>query len=363
MRMKTFYWLEIWVDPTKHKKVKKVMGDSSKETARSILKLFPSEQDDSPQWYELQQYLELLEDKYEKLDDLGVKRSDISVWMNCAYEDNSCEINFDPVTLLRFGEEEIKPCITCWKGEPWSEWIPESNNQLLRSVEITDLEIEKHQTAAGHKAEVTISLSDGSIWSASFITFNYMRKALTHNRLTNGSPKGHYFWEHDMILVDKLSRKLIEQVIVDLLNQRTFENAFSRLDIPDKQEAESGLSIIELCIIHERDQPWSIQKILGINEPYILDTPNFWSLKKLHEAEKPYVDYISYFLDILENKYHDLSKVGIRRQDISINLTYQYEGYCNLEFRPEVLERLGKNGISLSLTCQQAATNVVRCLE
>ena len=166
-----------------------------------------------------------------------------------------------------------------------------------------------------------------------------------------------------MILVDKLSRKLIEGVIVDLLNQRTFENAFSRLDIPDKQEVESGMSIIELCIIHERDQPWSIQKLLGINEPYILDTPNFWSLKKIQEVDKPHIDYISYLLDILENKYKDLAGVGIRRQDISINLTYQYEGQCNLEFRPDVLERLGKNGISLSLTCQQAATNIVRCLE
>ena len=194
MRMKTFYWLEIWVDPAKHQKVKKIMGDASRENARSILKLFPSEQDDSPQWYELQQYLEILEDKYDKLDDLGIRRSDISVWINCAYEDDSCEINFDPITLLRFGEEEIKPCITCWKGEPWNEWIADSNKQLLRSVEITDLEIDKKDTSAGQKAEVTISLSDGSIWAASFITFNYMRKVIMHNRLSNGIPKGHYFW-------------------------------------------------------------------------------------------------------------------------------------------------------------------------
>lgn len=64
-----------------------------------------------------------------------------------------------------------------------------------------------------------------------------------------------------------------------------------------------------------------------------------------------YFDFITHFLDIVENKYSQLEKLDISREDITIWCLYQYDSQCNLEFGYLDLLRLGQNKISLCISC------------
>lgn len=58
-------------------------------------------------------FLNLLENKYDKLADIGINRIDISIWYLYEY-DQQCNMEFDPIRLKRLGENEITLCISCW---------------------------------------------------------------------------------------------------------------------------------------------------------------------------------------------------------------------------------------------------------
>lgn len=64
-----------------------------------------------------------------------------------------------------------------------------------------------------------------------------------------------------------------------------------------------------------------------------------------------YYDYISYYLDLLEDKLDDLNKIGISLEAISIWIFYQCEERFDYEFEPEVLKRIGEYGVSLCISC------------
>ncbi|MDD3144648.1 MAG: hypothetical protein PHV23_00895 [Candidatus Gracilibacteria bacterium] len=68
------------------------------------------------------------------------------------------------------------------------------------------------------------------------------------------------------------------------------------------------------------------------------------------ENEK-YFNYIDFFLNILEDKYDLLEKIGINRNDITIWRLYRYNNQCNMEWNPKDLKRLGDSGISLCVSC------------
>lgn len=71
----------------------------------------------------------------------------------------------------------------------------------------------------------------------------------------------------------------------------------------------------------------------------------------IEEKNDPYFPYINFFLDILESKYNELSKIWIDRNDISIWYLYAYDNQCNMEWSPEQLKRLWENWISLCVSC------------
>ena len=61
-------------------------------------------------------------------------------------------------------------------------------------------------------------------------------------------------------------------------------------------------------------------------------------------------------LGVLEGKYDSLAKVGVERSDISIWLLYEYAEQCNMEFDSQTLLKLGKEGITLCVSCWQKAS-------
>lgn len=88
----------------------------------------------------------------------------------------------------------------------------------------------------------------------------------------------------------------------------------------------------------------SIDKILGVKH----NTSDGWQYAL---KETKCIDYITFFMDILEGKYNALNEIGITRDMISIWHLYEYDGKCNLKYFPELFKRLGKNGITLCVSC------------
>ena len=58
-------------------------------------------------------FLDILENKYKKLADLGIQKNDISIWHLYEY-DQQCNMEFDPTRLKRLGDNGITFCISCW---------------------------------------------------------------------------------------------------------------------------------------------------------------------------------------------------------------------------------------------------------
>ncbi|MDH8702594.1 hypothetical protein M2138_001962 [Dysgonomonadaceae bacterium PH5-43] len=98
-----------------------------------------------------------------------------------------------------------------------------------------------------------------------------------------------------------------------------------------------------------KEQQECITKILDIN--YSKQNGSFWTLELVENENDATIDFINYFLDILNGKFMELESIGIQRDNISIWFLYQYENQCNMEFKSKDLKRLGENGIDLCISC------------
>lgn len=84
-----------------------------------------------------------------------------------------------------------------------------------------------------------------------------------------------------------------------------------------------------------------------------LDLSKGW-IYEVEKLDTGYFDFINIFLDILEDNYDRLYKIGISRDSISIWWIYGYDRQCNFEFFPKDLKRLGDNEINLCVSCFDA---------
>lgn len=90
-----------------------------------------------------------------------------------------------------------------------------------------------------------------------------------------------------------------------------------------------------------------IDQLLGVNS----NTPPFWEIQYAQYEKDAYISYIDLFLSVLKGKYDQLNMIGVERENISIWILYEYDGQCNLEFNPSDLQRIGKEGITLCISC------------
>lgn len=61
----------------------------------------------------INEFLNMLDGKYEFLSKIGVSKNDISIWMIYEYEEQ-CNLEFLPKDLKRLGENDISLCISCF---------------------------------------------------------------------------------------------------------------------------------------------------------------------------------------------------------------------------------------------------------
>ena len=101
------------------------------------------------------------------------------------------------------------------------------------------------------------------------------------------------------------------------------------------------------------DDDKAVGTLLG--EPSSSGLSGLWFIERKSEDSDHYVDYIADFLAILKGKYEALAEMGITRRDISVWMLREYDQQCNMEFSPAEMMRLGKEGITLCVSCWKKA--------
>lgn len=94
-----------------------------------------------------------------------------------------------------------------------------------------------------------------------------------------------------------------------------------------------------------------ISELLGVIPN---NNDNGWMYEVIEGKNDPHFNFIKEFTTIIEGKMKELHSLGIRKEDITVWMIYEYEGQCNMEFHPEDMWSLCKHGISLCVSCYEA---------
>lgn len=74
--------------------------------------------------------------------------------------------------------------------------------------------------------DVEVTLEDGSRWGATFFTPMNIDALFAKNRVTGECRRGLYFYCVDMIIVQQLDQRTIEETVTGLLEEGVFRSAF-----------------------------------------------------------------------------------------------------------------------------------------
>jgi hypothetical protein len=75
-------------------------------------------------------------------------------------------------------------------------------------------------------SDVTVTRADGSLWTATFFTFENVNSLRKKYQRSGECLSGRYVWSTNMIIVDRLTRESVESIVADLLSSGEFESAF-----------------------------------------------------------------------------------------------------------------------------------------
>ena len=103
---------------------------------------------------------------------------------------------------------------------------------------------------------------------------------------------------------------------------------------------------LQICVPMEHHEEINLMLGAKTNCPYT----NSWILRIDKEEDEPFL-FISHFLSLLDGKYDALKKMGVNRENISVWMNYAYDSQCNMEFLPDDMYNLGKEGIVLCVSC------------
>lgn len=99
------------------------------------------------------------------------------------------------------------------------------------------IEVEEWTPGSWHPADantdVIVMHADGTRWEATFFTYKNILSLTSKYKQTGECLSGRYFWASDMILVEEITRPLIESVISELIQLGDFESVFVRLPDTD----------------------------------------------------------------------------------------------------------------------------------
>ncbi len=91
-----------------------VTSDNKLEEIPSTWKFTKTVLDTDSYFDFINNFLGILENKYDQLKNIGIDRNHIIIWLLYEY-DQQCNMEFNPQEMKRLGENQITLCISCWK--------------------------------------------------------------------------------------------------------------------------------------------------------------------------------------------------------------------------------------------------------
>ncbi len=82
--------------------------------------------------------------------------------------------------------------------------------------------------------DVFVTFTDNTRFVASFFTYENIEHLRQKNKRTGECLTGRYFWSSDMIIIDKINRKEITEIIHHLIKEDEFEWVFDK--VSDEEE-------------------------------------------------------------------------------------------------------------------------------
>lgn len=124
------------------------------------------------------------------------------------------------------------------KEKEWIDrWSEKINHSIIESNEdLSNYEYEvwiEEEECKEHKNDITkdntdvvVEFEDGTRFWASFFTYDNINWLREKNVNTGECLNGKYFWSSDLIIVDKISRSRIEEIIKHLIKTNEFRQIF-----------------------------------------------------------------------------------------------------------------------------------------
>ena len=110
--MRYFFSLEISANPEQADKITNILGiEPNYPQVAWGYKLIVK---DNAYTNFIDYFLGILEGKYDKLQDIGITREHISIWMIYEYEEQ-CNMEFTPSDMKKLGDNGITFCISCYE--------------------------------------------------------------------------------------------------------------------------------------------------------------------------------------------------------------------------------------------------------
>ena len=75
-------------------------------------------------------------------------------------------------------------------------------------------------------SDAIVSFEKGGEWAATFFTYTNIYSLVEKNKKSGECLQGKYLWADSMILVDKISRDRIEEIVRHLIESNEFEKIF-----------------------------------------------------------------------------------------------------------------------------------------
>lgn len=295
-----------------------------------------------------QGYLEQLERLWPKLDQLGLDRDRISMWIEAECNGEPTAFRLEALTLLSLAQEDIRLCLHFLEGMPSSPAI----GQEMRLVSIRDIALDV-SGADSEVGAVTVGLDDGSLWSATMYGFDRVREWMNH------PPRPGFIWKPFGFMAPEVSQLEAERAVVGLLLENQFERAFERLDVHEP-EIEVPSRELTLRMTHGQKMAREVEAILGPGHAPEESTDLLWSFREENPGASSAGDQL---IARVESQFQALAKLGIRRTDLTLGWKEVFLREANIDLSPEWLRRMGKNGLSLDFTARPTAFQVIRTLE
>lgn len=78
-------------------------------------------------------------------------------------------------------------------------------------------------------SDVIVTFDDKSRYVATFFTYDNIEHLRQKNKQTGECLNGRFFWASDMIIIERINRKEIEEIIQHLIKEEEFNSVFNQI--------------------------------------------------------------------------------------------------------------------------------------